>query len=129
VTEEDLYDWTLEPLLPVFLSLESKLESRRTFTLHDYLSPITFYYKLHAVDGVLVASHIDGDQFERRLRGVKLARSDPCFPCHRSSHRRYQYPIMIQRRDHPISEKGARRRKDDLLFQTVFPLVSSEAIS
>lgn len=53
--EEDLYDWALKPLVPIFQSLESNPESNRTFTLHDYFNPVTFTYGLHATSRILVA--------------------------------------------------------------------------
>lgn len=80
VTEEDLYDWALEPLLPLFQRIDSNPTSKQTFTLYDYFNPITLKYKLHAAGGILVASPNDETNATPRHQGVNLAPSDLSFP-------------------------------------------------
>ncbi|KFY17976.1 hypothetical protein V492_00226 [Pseudogymnoascus sp. VKM F-4246] len=80
VTEEDLYDWALEPLLPHFERIDSNPANEQTFTLHDYFNPITLKYKLHAPGGILVASPNDENTASPRHQGVSLAPSDLSFP-------------------------------------------------
>ena len=67
VTEENLYDWALEPLLPLFQQIDSNPRNEQTFTLHDYFNPITLKYKLRADGGMLVASPNDGNNARPRL--------------------------------------------------------------
>lgn len=80
VTEEDLYDWALDPLLPVFQRIDSNPTSEQTLTLHEYFNPVTLKYKLHAVNGILVASLDDENSASPRHQGVDLAPSNHCFP-------------------------------------------------
>lgn len=80
VTEEDLYDWALEPLLPLFQQSDSNPTNKQTFTLYDYFNPITLKYKLHTAGGVLVASPNDETNATPRHQGVNLASSDLSFP-------------------------------------------------
>jgi hypothetical protein len=80
LTEEDLYDWALEPLLPLFQRIDSNPTTEQTFTLHDYFNPITLNYKLHATGGILVASPNDENKASPRRQGVSLAPSNLSFP-------------------------------------------------
>ncbi|KFZ19023.1 hypothetical protein V502_03878 [Pseudogymnoascus sp. VKM F-4520 (FW-2644)] len=80
VTEEDLHDWALEPLLPLFQRIDSNPTNKQTFTLYDYFNPITLKYKLHAAGGILVASPYDETNATPRHQGVNLAPSDLSFP-------------------------------------------------
>jgi hypothetical protein len=68
VTEEDLYDWALEPLLPLFQRIELNSRDAQTSTLHDYFNPVTLKYNLHAAGGILVASPNDGDNARRVIK-------------------------------------------------------------
>jgi hypothetical protein len=80
VTEEDLYDWALEPLLPLFQQIDSNPRKEQTYTLHDYFNPKTFEYKLHVDGGKLVASTNDGNNARPRHQEVNLAHVDHSFP-------------------------------------------------
>jgi hypothetical protein len=61
VTKEDLYNWALEPLLPLFQQINSNPTKEQTYTLHNYFNLNTLKYKLHAASGMLVASTNDGN--------------------------------------------------------------------
>src|SRR4051812_19082490 len=50
-TEEDFYDWVLEPFLPLFR--DTSAPSPGTKTLQDYVFPETLRYTLYAVTGAL----------------------------------------------------------------------------
>ncbi|OBT67091.1 hypothetical protein VE03_04399 [Pseudogymnoascus sp. 23342-1-I1] len=79
ITEEDLYDWALEPLLPLFQQIDSNPTNKQTFTLYDYFNPITLKYKLHAAGGILLASPNDETNATPRRQGVNLAPSNLSF--------------------------------------------------
>ncbi|OBT75113.1 hypothetical protein VF21_05490 [Pseudogymnoascus sp. 05NY08] len=80
VTEEDLYYWALDPLLPVFQRIDSNPTNKQTFTLREYFNPVTLKYKLHAADGILAASLDDENNTNPRHQGVNLVPSDHSFP-------------------------------------------------
>jgi hypothetical protein len=80
VTEEDLYDWALDPLLPVFQRIDSNPTNEQTFTIYEYFHPVTLKYKLHAADGILAASPDDENNASPRHQGVVLAPSNHYFP-------------------------------------------------
>lgn len=77
---EDLYDWALEPLLPLFRQIDSIPIKRQTVTLHDYFYPDVLKYKLHSDGGVLVASLRDGNDDGPQRKGVDLSLLDLSFP-------------------------------------------------
>lgn len=79
VTEEDLYDWALDPLLPLFQQIDSNPTNEQTFTLHDYFNPVTLKYKLYATGGMLAVSPND-ENTRPRHQQVELAPSDLSFP-------------------------------------------------
>lgn len=80
VTEEDLYDWALGPLLPLFQQIDLNPTNKQTFTLNNYFNPVTLKYKLHAGGGMLEASPNDKNNTRPRYQGVNLAPSDLSFP-------------------------------------------------
>ncbi|UNI23016.1 hypothetical protein JDV02_008857 [Purpureocillium takamizusanense] len=78
-TVEDLYDWAVEPVLPVFRIIQPPMGEEPSF-LHEYLFPTTLAYTLRADSGRLTAVP-DEREIRSRFGVVLPVDSFSTWPC------------------------------------------------